>query len=381
MKPAMTKLIAIFALSLLLSASFCFAQEDKAENTDDLGDEIGKKEYHKRLGALTAQLRSHIRPFIGIGLMLELETNVGWRVHSVFPDTPASRTKLRQADTVTHIDGRELSRLNESTVIDLLRGPDGSDVSLTVLPRGQKGPHVLSIKRERIDVSKRLGGLINPSRPRITRTWSPTELEEKSDVVVIGIVTDVKETGERSRVKRGFHSALPAKIRQATVEVIETMKGGQRQELVFEYRALDWGKMTLQIRRNWPMLISVEKGKPYLMYLRKKKDEDIFVGALDGFFDDGWAVSAAEPSPLSVQTDSSGVVTGFSIGERRVMVAEAVKHLRRAKAFSRIRQWQIRSGTNVCVFSFNGDPTSDFGQAVVEALLDITNLEGGTNGE
>lgn len=84
----------------------------------------------------------------GIGLTL---TRMGDRylVGDVLPRTPAFRAGIQPGDILVAIDGAPAGPLDESAIRDLLRGPSGSIVVLTV---GKDGtlPRFLPLKRERM---------------------------------------------------------------------------------------------------------------------------------------------------------------------------------------------------------------------------------------
>lgn len=58
-------------------------------------------------------------------------------VGAVFPGSPAAAAGLRKFDEITQIDGRQLSTSTEEEREQLVHGPDGSTVSLTVRRSGQ----------------------------------------------------------------------------------------------------------------------------------------------------------------------------------------------------------------------------------------------------
>ena len=129
---------------------------------------------------------------------------------------------------------------------------------------------------------------------RPVRGWSPEELCEKSEVVVIGVVTEVKDTGESSNIQLGSNPPHPVKIHRAKLKVVETVKGKPVKEIVLEFAPLDYEKIKGIV--NGPIRIRLEKDRAYLMYL-KKKNKNVFVGALDGTYDDGMAIKNLKLMP------------------------------------------------------------------------------------
>ena len=74
----------------------------------------------------------------GVGLVISAEEG-SINVVSPIDDTPASHAGIKAGDRILAIDGKGLQGLNLDKVQDLLRGPSGTKVNLTLLrPGGQK---------------------------------------------------------------------------------------------------------------------------------------------------------------------------------------------------------------------------------------------------
>jgi carboxyl-terminal processing protease len=73
--------------------------------------------------------------FGGIGVRVATEGD-GVRVSSVMSDGPGGRAGLKPDDLITHIDGEAVAGVELQSVIQRLRGPIGSRVSLTVARAG-----------------------------------------------------------------------------------------------------------------------------------------------------------------------------------------------------------------------------------------------------
>jgi membrane-associated protease RseP (regulator of RpoE activity) len=85
-------------------------------------------------------------------------------VVSVIPEGPAAKQDLRSGDIITKVDGQPVKGRWLQDVVDLIRGPDGKPVKLTI--NRPKGPASLEIEivRGRVDIpvveSKMLEGKI-----------------------------------------------------------------------------------------------------------------------------------------------------------------------------------------------------------------------------
>lgn len=86
----------------------------------------------------------------GIGIVITMRDN---RLTIVSPikNTPGERAGLRAGDIITAIDGQETAEMSQMKAVDLMRGEEGTDVTLTI-DRGDQEPFDVEITREDIEV-------------------------------------------------------------------------------------------------------------------------------------------------------------------------------------------------------------------------------------
>jgi carboxyl-terminal processing protease len=89
--------------------------------------------------------------FGGIGASLRKpkpnDPLVIWRV---FSGSPAEKAGLKSGDVIAEVDGRDVSPMTVQTVVDLIRGPLGKTVQLTVLSGASATRHSISVVRAQI---------------------------------------------------------------------------------------------------------------------------------------------------------------------------------------------------------------------------------------
>ncbi len=84
--------------------------------------------------------------FAGIGL--EVTSDQGFlRIISPIDDTPAAKADIQSGDLIIKLDGQAIKGMNLNEAIDLMRGPEGSSVKLTLLREGQDKPISVTLKR------------------------------------------------------------------------------------------------------------------------------------------------------------------------------------------------------------------------------------------
>ena len=89
--------------------------------------------------------------FGGLGIEVNMESGVV-KVISPIDDTPASRAGIKAGDYIIKIDDIQVQGKSLSEAVDLMRGPVGSSIILTVRRIGQKKALTFEIEREIIQI-------------------------------------------------------------------------------------------------------------------------------------------------------------------------------------------------------------------------------------
>ena len=97
--------------------------------------------------------------FGGLGIEVSMEAGVV-KVISPIDDTPASRAGIKAGDYIVKIDDIQVQGKSLSEAVDLMRGPVGSGIELTVRRRGEKKALTFKIVREVIQIQSVKADLI-----------------------------------------------------------------------------------------------------------------------------------------------------------------------------------------------------------------------------
>ncbi|MBF9058694.1 PDZ domain-containing protein [Rhodobacterales bacterium HKCCSP123] len=85
------------------------------------------------------------------GLGIEVTQEDGFvRVITPMDDTPAMEAGVEAGDFITHVDGEALLGLTLEEAVDLMRGPVGSEIVITIVREGEDEPFDITIVRDRI---------------------------------------------------------------------------------------------------------------------------------------------------------------------------------------------------------------------------------------
>jgi carboxyl-terminal processing protease len=85
------------------------------------------------------------------GLGIEVTQEEGWvKVVSPMDGTPADAAGLDTGDFITAVDGQSLMGLTLDEAVEMMRGPVGSEIVLTIVREGEAEPFDVSIIRDTI---------------------------------------------------------------------------------------------------------------------------------------------------------------------------------------------------------------------------------------
>lgn len=110
------------------------------------------------------------------GLGIEVTQENGFvKVVSPIDDTPAARAGVEAGDLITHVDAEPVLGLTLNDAVEMMRGPVGSDIIITIVREGEDEPFDLTLTRDTIKISA--------VRARV-----------EGDVVVLRITTFTEQT-------------------------------------------------------------------------------------------------------------------------------------------------------------------------------------------
>ncbi len=88
------------------------------------------------------------------GLGIEVTQEDGFvKVVAPIDDTPAARAGIEAGDLITHVDGDSVLGLTLNDAVDLMRGPVGSEITITILREDEDEPFDVKIVRETITIA------------------------------------------------------------------------------------------------------------------------------------------------------------------------------------------------------------------------------------
>jgi len=131
------------------------------------------------------------------GLGIEVTQEDGFvKVVSPIDDTPAAEAGIEAGDFITHVDGESVLGLNLNEAVDLMRGPVGSEIVITVVREGVE-PFEVSIIRDTIQIRAVRGRVESGAIVlRVTtfnqQTFANLEAEMAAQVEELGGIDNVR---------------------------------------------------------------------------------------------------------------------------------------------------------------------------------------------
>ena len=126
------------------------------------------------------------------GLGIEVTQEEGFiKVVSPMDDTPAAKAGMMAGDFITHVNGESVLGLTLDVAVDMMRGPVGSEIIITVVREGKDEPFDVSIIRDTIKLTAVRGRTVGDTVVvRVTtfndQTYPGLEAELKKSVEALG---------------------------------------------------------------------------------------------------------------------------------------------------------------------------------------------------
>ena len=98
--------------------------------------------------------------FGGLGIEVSMEAGVV-KVISPIDDTPASRVGVKAGDYIVRINGEQVQGKTLMEAVNLMRGPVGSPIEITIRRKGLKKAKIFTIIREIIEIKSVVSKLID----------------------------------------------------------------------------------------------------------------------------------------------------------------------------------------------------------------------------
>lgn len=194
------------------------AMEDAASEAmvASLGD---RWSYYIPAGEYESYAEQMANAYVGIGVTVSAtDTENGLQVLKVTPGSPASEAGILPGDVITAVDGHSAAELGADGIRDLIRGEEGTGVSLTVETDGTS--RTVTVERRSIQTPVAVGTLLEDGTGLVTisnfdsRCFDETKaaVESLLDQGATALIFDVRNNpgGYKSELVKVLDYLLPA---------------------------------------------------------------------------------------------------------------------------------------------------------------------------
>jgi carboxyl-terminal processing protease len=145
--------------------------------------------------------RTQRAQYYGIGMLITMD---GAKVIAMEPfvGSPAWRADLRRGDVIVAVDGKDVTKKNSQDVADMLRGPKGTPVRVSVMREGATEPFVATVTRGGIETSMVDGFFVKPGIAYLKVTSFEAQnvsrdvenvLRDLNESKINGLILDLRE--------------------------------------------------------------------------------------------------------------------------------------------------------------------------------------------
>lgn len=203
--------------------------------------------------------------FGGLGIEVTMESGVV-KVITPLVDTPAFKAGIKAGDYIIKIGKKSVQGLELKDAVELMRGPAGSDIKLTVLRKGAKKPLIFKVAREKIEIKSVKSRLFNDNYGyiRITQFQSTTEKDTLAAIKKLQAEAGGKLNGMILDLRNNPGGLLDSAIEVAS-NFLNKERKGKKEMIVFTQGRLPGSKFTAMatandILHNQPMVVLINNG-------------------------------------------------------------------------------------------------------------------------
>jgi carboxyl-terminal processing protease len=157
-------------------------------------------------------MRKQMAHYYGVGMQITVD-GPKVVVMEPFPGSPATNADLRRGDWISAVDGKDTTGMDTGQVADLLRGPRGTQVRVSVKREGSAEPYSVTVTRDAIETSV------------VDLYWI------KPGVAYLGVTSFEASNIERD-VQTGMRALDESKVTSLVLDLRENL-GGLVNEAVF----------------------------------------------------------------------------------------------------------------------------------------------------
>lgn len=203
--------------------------------------------------------------FGGLGIEVTMEDGA-IKVISPLVDTPAYKAGIKTGDYIVKLNAKAVQGLELKEAVNLMRGPAGSNIELTVIRKGETKPLFFTVMREKIDVKSVQSRLLEDHYGyiRLTQFQTLTDKEMHQALDTLKQQSKGKLSGLVLDLRNNPGGLLDAAI-QVSGDFLDKIKNGRPQKIVSTRGRVPGSEFTAMANANdllnkAPMVVLINGG-------------------------------------------------------------------------------------------------------------------------
>lgn len=158
--------------------------------------------------------------YCGIGVTVSQDANTGIiTLVKPFENSPGLKAGILPGDILYKVDGAEVTGMELSSVVAMIKGEEGTTVNLTIIREGERDDIELTVERQQIEIptisyevlKDNIGYIYISEFDTVTQTQFMNALEDLNNQGIVGLVVDLRDNpgGNLDVVKNILDRILP----------------------------------------------------------------------------------------------------------------------------------------------------------------------------
>ena len=99
--------------------------------------------------------------YVGIGVTIQKNPEGGVKIAECYEDGPGDQAGLKEGDVISAVDGTDITEMEASQVVEMIKNAEDKEVELTVHRQDQEEPLEISVKVQDVELTSVFGELLD----------------------------------------------------------------------------------------------------------------------------------------------------------------------------------------------------------------------------
>ena len=99
--------------------------------------------------------------YVGIGVTIQKNPEGGVKISECYEDGPGDQAGLKEGDVISAVDGTDITEMEASQVVEMIKNAEDKEVELTVHRQDQEEPLEISVKVQDVELTSVFGEMLD----------------------------------------------------------------------------------------------------------------------------------------------------------------------------------------------------------------------------